>query len=195
MLSVPDFPIALPTPDVPGGALALYPMRHTSGLAPHPHRNEVIVTIEDAKGTTLAHAHFDGTNQKDLFFLPGAGIVASEDHRARVFDVKYSDMTATLVTFTEGVFAGERTDRADVWTMRPDASDRVNLTQLSGLGSRLNEGMSTISPCGKRMVFRSSRNGHFNLYIMDVDGANIRQSLRMVRGAIIFPSSRRRVMR
>jgi Tol biopolymer transport system component len=35
--------------------------------------------------------------------------------------------------------------------------------------------MSTISPCGKRIVFRSSRNGHFNLYIVDTDGANIRQ--------------------
>ena len=87
----PDFPITLEVPDVSGGALALYPMRHTTGLAPHPHRNEVIVTIEDTKGTTLAHANFDGTNQDDLFFLPGVGIIASEDHRARVFDVKYSD--------------------------------------------------------------------------------------------------------
>ncbi|HEY7335456.1 MAG TPA: hypothetical protein VH639_11280 [Bryobacteraceae bacterium] len=170
----PDFPIALAAQDVPGGAVALYPMRHTSGLAPHPHRNEAIVTIEDAKGTTLAHANFDGTNQNDLFFLPGVGIIASEDHRARVFDVKYSD-DGKLVTFTEGVFSGERTDRADVWRMRPDASDRVNITQLSGLGGRTNEGMSTISPCGKRIVFRSSRNGYFNLYMMDIDGANIRQ--------------------
>ena len=170
----PDFPIALAAPDVSGGALALYPMRHTSGLAPHPHRNEVIVTIEDAKGTTLAHANFDGTNQSDLFFLPGVGIIASEDHRARVFDIKYSD-DGEVVTFTEGVFSGEGTDRADVWRMRPDASDRVNITQLSRLGGRTNEGMSTISPCGKRIVFRSSRNGSFNLYIMDIDGANIRQ--------------------
>jgi Tol biopolymer transport system component len=79
------------------------------------------------------------------------------------------------VTFTEGVFSGERTDRANVWRMRPDASDRVNITQLSGLGGRTNEGMSTISPCGKRIAYRSSRNGFFNLYIMDIDGANIRQ--------------------
>ncbi len=170
----PDFPIALPVPHLSGGALALYPMRHTSGLAPHPHRNEVIVTIEDAKGTTLAHADFDGTNQNDLFFLPGVGIIASEDHRARVFDVKYSD-DGELVTFTEGVFSGEPADRADVWRMRPDASHRVNMTQLSGLGGPINEGMSTISPCGKRIVFRSSRNGSFNLYIMDIDGANIRR--------------------
>lgn len=49
----PDFPITLAVPDVSGDALALYLMRHTSGLAPHPHSNEVIVTIEDAKGTDL----------------------------------------------------------------------------------------------------------------------------------------------
>ncbi|HLI86600.1 MAG TPA: DPP IV N-terminal domain-containing protein [Bryobacteraceae bacterium] len=170
----PDFPIALAAPEIPGGALALYPMRHTSGLAPHPHRNEVIVTIEDAKGTTLAHANFDGTNQTGLFFLPGVGIIASEDHRGRVFDVKYSG-DGELVTFTEGVFSGEQGDRADVWRMRPDGSGRVNLTQLSRLGSRVNEGMSTISPCGKRIVFRSTRRGFFNLYLMDLDGANVRR--------------------
>jgi Tol biopolymer transport system component len=79
------------------------------------------------------------------------------------------------VTFTEGVCSSERTDRADIRRLRPDASDRLDITKLSGLGGRTNDGMSTISPCGKRIAFRSSRNGFFNLYIMDIDGANIRQ--------------------
>ena len=149
-------------------------MRHTSGLAPHPVRNEVIVTIEDANGTTVAHAGFDGSNQKDLFFLPGVGIIASEDHRARVFDIKYSD-DGELVTFTEGVFSGGLKDRADIWSMRPDASDRVNVTRIANPGGPINEGMSTISPDGKRIVFRSSRNGHLNLYITEVAGTAVRQ--------------------
>ena len=39
----------------------------------------------------------------------------------------------------------------------------------------MNEGMSTFSPDGKRIVFRSSRNGNMNLYLMDADGRNVRQ--------------------
>ena len=39
----------------------------------------------------------------------------------------------------------------------------------------MNEGMSTFSPDGKQIVFRSSRNGNMNLYLMDADGKNIRQ--------------------
>lgn len=173
-LLAPDFPIALEVPELDGGALALYPMRHTTGLAPSPCRNEVIVTIEDEKGSKLVHANFDGTNQKDLFFVPDIGIIAAVHSMARIFDVKYSD-DGNLVTYTQGAFFGGLTDGADVWRMQPDASDRVNLTRLAGLGENVNEGMSTISPDGKRIVFRSSRNGHLNLYIMDIDGGNIRQ--------------------
>lgn len=173
-LLAPDFPIAIPVPDLTGGALALYPMRHTSGLAPHPFRNEAIVTIEDAQGTTVAHAGFDGSNQKDLFSLPGVGIIASEDHRARVFDIKYSP-DGKLVTFTEGVFSGGLNDRADIWNMRPDGSERVRVTQIANPGGPVNEGMSTISPDGRRIVFRSSRNGQLNLYITEVGGSAVRQ--------------------
>jgi Tol biopolymer transport system component len=170
----PNFPVELAAPEIPGGALALYPMRHTTGLAPHPGRNEVAVTIEDEKGTRLVRANFDGAAQSDLFFVPGIGIVAGIDGRTRLFDIKYSN-DGNLVTFTQGVFAGALTDRAEVWSMRPDASDRVNLTQASGAGPKVNEGMSTFSPDGKRIVFRSSRNGKLNLYLMDSDGKNVRQ--------------------
>jgi Tol biopolymer transport system component len=170
----PNFPVELAAPEIPGGALALYPMRHTTGLAPHPGRNEVIVTIEDEKGTRLVRANFDGAAQSDLFSVAGIGIVAGVDGRSRLFDIKYSN-DGNLVTFTQGVFAGGLTDRAEVWKMRPDGSDRVNLTQASGAGPKVNEAMSTFSPDGKRIVFRSSRNGKMNLYLMDSDGKNVRQ--------------------
>jgi TolB protein len=170
----PDFPVEFIAGEIPGGALALYPMRHTTGLAPHPLRNEVIVTIEDEKGSRLVRANFDGAAQTDLFFEAGIGIVAAVDNRTRLFDIKYSN-DGNLVTFTKGVFFGALTDSADVWTMRPDASSRVNLTQASGAAAKVNEGMSTFSPDGKRIVFRSSRNGNLNLYVMDADGKNVRQ--------------------
>lgn len=173
-LLAPHFPIELPIPELETGAVTLFPLRHTSGLAPHPHRNEVLTTIEDEKGSRLVHAKFDGSDQRDLFFVPGIGIVASVESRLRIFDVKYSD-DGELVTFTQGVFFGGLTDQVDVWRMRPDASERINLTQLANLGGRINDGMSTFSPDGKRFVFRSSRHGNLNLYLMDIDGGNVRQ--------------------
>ena len=160
--------------DIPGGSLALYPMRHTTGLAPHPLKNEVLVTVENEKGSRLVRANFDGSAESDLFFVPGIGIVAAVDGRTRLFDIKFSN-DGSLVTFTQGVFAGALTDQASVWRMRPDASERVNLSEASGAGPKVNEGMSTFSPDGKRIVFRSSRNGNMNLYLMDADGKNIRQ--------------------
>lgn len=170
----PDFPVELAVPGISGGSVALYPMRHTTGLAPHPLRNEVIVTVENEKGSRLVRANFDGSGESDLFFVPGIGIVAAVDGRTRLFDIKFSN-DGNLVTFTQGVFAGALTDKADVWKMRPDAGERVNLSQASGVGSKVNEGMSMFSPDGKRIVFRSSRNGNMNLYLMDADGKNVRQ--------------------
>jgi hypothetical protein len=165
----PDFPIALAVPDVSGGALALYPMRHTSGLAPHPHCNEVIVTIEDAKGATLAHANFDGTSQTDLFFLPGVGIIASEDHRARVFDVKYSD-DGKLVTFTEGVFSGEPISHSfRNWEAGSTKGCRRSPLAGSESFSAVPAMVSSISTLWISMVGTSA-------------------SLQMAHGAIIFPS-------
>jgi Tol biopolymer transport system component len=170
----PGFPVELEGMEMPGGSLALYPMRHTTGLAPHPLKNEVVVTVENEKGSRLVRANFDGSAETDLFFAPGIGIVASVDGRTRLFDIKFSN-DGSLVTFTQGVFAGALTDQAGVWRMRPDAGDRVNLSETSGAGPKVNEGMSTFSPDGKRIVFRSSRNGNMNLYLMDVDGKNVRQ--------------------
>jgi len=83
-LLAPHFPIELPMPDLPEGAVMLYPLRHTTGLCPHPHRNEVLTTIEDEEGSRLVHANFDGSHQEDLFFVPGIGIVASIEGRVRI---------------------------------------------------------------------------------------------------------------
>jgi Tol biopolymer transport system component len=170
----PGFPVELAGADLPGGSLALYPMRHTTGLAPHPLKNEVVVTVENEKGSRLVRANFDGSAESDLFFVPGIGIVAAVDGRTRLFDIKFSN-DGSLVTYTQGVFAGGLTDQASVWRMRSDAGDRVNLSESSGVGAKVNEGMSTFSPDGRQIVFRSSRNGNMNLFLMDADGRNVRQ--------------------
>jgi Tol biopolymer transport system component len=127
----PGFPVELAGEDIPGGSLALYPMRHTTGLAPHPLKNEVLVTVENEKGSRLVRANFDGSAESDLFFVAGIGIVAAVDGRTRLFDIKFAN-DGSLITFTQGVFAGGLNDQAGVWSMRPDASERVNLSEVSG---------------------------------------------------------------
>ena len=118
-----DYPADVAIPD---RTVTLYPMRHTTGLAPHPDRNETAVTIENEAGTRLVLADFDGANQRELFAVPNVGIVSGTPNR--VFDIKWSD-DGEWITYTQGFFFGQGTDEADVWVMRADGSERRNLSE------------------------------------------------------------------
>ena len=160
-----DYPAAVTLPD---RTVTLYPMRHTTGLAPHPDRNEAAVTIENEQGSRLVLADFDGGNQKELFSVAGVGIVSGTPNR--LFDIKWSN-DGNWITYTQGFFAGGNTDDADVWVMRADGSDRRNLSaDRPG-----NEGVAGFSPDGSKLAFRSGRGGHFDLYTMNRDGGGVVQ--------------------
>ena len=115
-----DYPADVAIPD---RTVTLYPMRHTTGLAPHPDRNETAVTIENEAGTRLVLADFDGANQRELFAVPNVGIVSGTPNR--LFDIKWSD-DGEWITYTQGFFFGQGADEADVWVMRADGSERRN---------------------------------------------------------------------
>lgn len=159
-----DYPAEV---NLPERAITLYPMRHTTGLAPHPYRNEVAVTIENASGTRLATADFDGGNQSELFSVPDIGIVSDSPHR--IFDIKWAE-TGDWITYTQGYFFGQAENTSDIWVTRPDGRGRRNLTD-----SAANDGVAAFSPDGEELVFRSSRDGQFDLYLMDRDGSNVRR--------------------
>jgi Tol biopolymer transport system component len=160
-----DYPADVKLPD---RTVTLFPMRHTTGLAPHPDRNEAAVTIENEQGSRLVLADFDGGNQKELFSVAGVGIVSGTPNR--LFDIKWSN-DGNWIAYTQGFFAGNATDDADVWVMRADGSDRRNLSaDRPG-----NEGVAGFSPDGSKIVFRAARDGNFDLFTMNRDGSGLVQ--------------------
>jgi Tol biopolymer transport system component len=159
-----DYPADVALPD---RTVTLYAMRHTTGLAPSPKRNETAVTIENEAGTRLVLADFDGGNQRELFSVPNVGIVSGTPNR--LFDIKWSD-DGEWITYTQGFFFGQGTDEADIWVMRANGSERHNLSE----GTTANEGVAAFAPDAERLVYRSARNGRFDLYWSTLDGADVR---------------------
>ncbi len=158
-----DYPADVAMPD---RTVTLYPMRHTTGLAPHPSRDETAVTIENGTGTRLVLAGFDGANQRELFAVPNVGIVSGTPNR--LFDIKWSD-DGEWITYTQGFFFGQGTDEADIWVMRANGSERRNLSE----GTAANEGVAAFSPNAERLVYRSARDGRFDLYSSKRDGTEV----------------------
>ncbi len=73
-----------------------------------------------------------------------------------------------LIAFTKGrVFAGGSTDN-DIYVIHPDGSGVRNLTEHPA-----NDALPSWSPDGKRLVFRSTREGKKDLYVIGVDGTGL----------------------
>jgi Tol biopolymer transport system component len=158
-----DYPVDI---DRQGLALTLYPMRHTTGIAPHPFSNENMVTIESPGGTQVVRARFDGGGEREMFRVDGIGILSGS--RDRLFDMKWSS-DGQWFLYSQGTFAGDESTKADIWLMSADGSSRRNLTEAVDA----NDGVAAFSPDGQRIVFRSARDGNFDLYLMDRDGGNV----------------------
>jgi Tol biopolymer transport system component len=61
----------------------------------------------------------------------------------------------------------------DILRVRADGSDLSNLTETPA-----DESAFDWSPDGSQIVFQSDRGGNYDLYVMDADGANVRQLTR-----------------
>ncbi|MXY16439.1 MAG: hypothetical protein F4Y57_05430 [Acidobacteria bacterium] len=59
----------------------------------------------------------------------------------------------------------------DIWKIRSDGSGAVNLTP----DSDTNEAFPDFAPDGRRIVFRSLRDGNGEIYVMDADGTGVRR--------------------
>jgi len=67
-------------------------------------------------------------------------------------------------------FAGPSA-KVDIWKLRPDGTEAQNLTG----GAAANNGFPYFSPDGKRIVFRSGRDGNHEIYLMNADGTGVRR--------------------
>ncbi len=68
------------------------------------------------------------------------------------------------------LFTSTRDGNREVYTMNPDGSEQVRLTQHPG-----NDLQAVWSPTGEKILFISDRGGIRDLYLMDPDGTNVRR--------------------
>jgi Tol biopolymer transport system component len=66
------------------------------------------------------------------------------------------------------VFRTNRDGNAEIYTMNPDGSDRVDLTR-----NPAEDVDPRWSPDGKRIVFASNRSGNYEIYTMNADGSGV----------------------
>ena len=77
---------------------------------------------------------------------------------------------AEAPTTAKIVFMSKRDGNAEIYSMNPDGSEQVNLTQHPAA-----DYTPAWSPNGKQILFSSDRDGIFDLYLMDADGTNVRK--------------------
>ena len=70
-------------------------------------------------------------------------------------------------------FASAAVD-VDIWKIRGNGADAVNLTP----DSDANEAFPDFAPDGRRIVFRSMRDGNAEIYLMNADGSGLRRLTR-----------------
>lgn len=140
--------------EFPDRNVELYPLRGFSAV-PHPHQN-LLVRTELAR-LRLVLSDLTGRGTKEITAvqngeLPWIGLSWSRD--------------GNWIGYTAGEMFATPKAEADVWKMRPDGREAINLTP----NSPGNDGFPAFSGDGRRLVFRSGRTGNFDIYIMNADG-------------------------
>jgi len=108
----------------------------------------------------LVVSDLDGSNAREIFRSPEQAAVWASSWAQR----------ADLIAFTVGSQFAPDDAVVDIWTMRSDGSNPANLTQ----GKFRNNAFPDLTADGKEIVFRSTRDGSKQIYLMNSDGTNVR---------------------
>jgi Tol biopolymer transport system component len=156
-------------------SVALYGVRHAFAVPPHPFLDQVVVRTG---ALDLVRARIDGSEPVPL--LGGDALAGVKDHD-QIFNLRWSP-DGERIAFTVGPFFGGAGAEADIWIMRADGTGLEKLTA----GSAANDGFAEFGPDG-RLLFRSSRSGAFDIFLMDGSGAEPRNLTRHA-GKDVFPA-------
>jgi Tol biopolymer transport system component len=136
-----------------------------------PIRDELVWTAPGGPGSELMLSALDGSNRRQLIALGAA---------QGTFDGLSWARDGEWLYFTQGDHRQPERD-GDIWRVRRDGTDRQNITPDT-------KGSDTHpAACGRdRVVFRSARDGQFDLYVMRSDGSDVRR-LTNDPGNELFP--------
>ena len=105
----------------------------------------------------------DGTGKRVLFDRTGADRYRGPDS---AWGPSWSKDGQWVAFIVGPPFASAATD-VDIWKVRRDGSDAMSLTP----DSDANDALPDFSPDGRRIVFRSMRDGNAEIYLMNADGS------------------------
>jgi Tol biopolymer transport system component len=117
---------------------------------------------DDSSNMRLMINHLDGSNAREIFRPPNSDNVWATSWTRR----------ANVIVFTTGPEFAPNDAVVDLWTVASDGSKPA--TNLTAEKFR-NNAFPDLTGDGKEMVFRSTRDGNKEIYLMNSDGTNVRR--------------------
>ena len=135
--------------------------RHFPIVSPDGHEivSSILVSASEERGTRLVVAPVDDGEGHEVY---------RPDHYDWQLGLSWA---GDWIAFGAGPNFAQEGTRVDIWKVRRDGTGAMNLTTKSDA----NDAWPDFSSDARRIVFRSGRDGDFDIYLMDANGGNVRR--------------------